>query len=129
MYKLLGMRHSKVYYGFDGATALVSAMLVFYLVCPACRQDGIVYPILPGGELDIVPCLLPVLLDKKRPLDRMDEDVLREVLDLLGAQHMENVVWESDFILSPACFLSSLTKSVPWIPRSSTIRFWRLIPV
>ena len=29
---------------------------------------------------------------------RMDEDVLREVLDLLGAQHMENVVWESDFI-------------------------------
>ncbi len=27
MYKLLGMRHSKVYYGFDGATALTCAML------------------------------------------------------------------------------------------------------
>lgn len=27
MYTLLGMRHSKVYYGFDGATALTSAML------------------------------------------------------------------------------------------------------
>ena len=27
MYRLLGMRHSKVYYCFDGATALVSAML------------------------------------------------------------------------------------------------------
>lgn len=27
MYKRLGMRHSKVYYGFDGATALTSAML------------------------------------------------------------------------------------------------------
>ena len=214
MYKLLGMRHSKVYYGFDGATALVSAMLnVKYMFGESTRYESSLYSLeersgdiclyqcnaaLPFGYVAPVGFDLPegdaytgisrqnrmvedlgiqgtlfVKEDRKQAGDnikfssgqdgiyyailtaggtnkikytggrageenfndlkkgsilylgylregdtitlsngdekdetprvtadvyRMDEDVLREVLDLLGAQHMENVVWESDFI-------------------------------
>ncbi len=214
MYRVLGMRHSKVYYGFDGATALTSALLnvnymfgesekyenglyaleassgdVYLYRCNAVLPFGYVAP--PGfdltdayqdngirvqnkmiSDLGIRKPLFSQVSKKQSGDDvvftadkdgyyygmltasgtgkvmylggstesqtysdlkngsilylgyleegqkitlangnekdatrkvsanvyRMNEDVLWEALDLLSAQHMENVVWESDFI-------------------------------
>lgn len=47
MYQRLGMRHSKVYYGFDGATALVSAMLnVNYMFGESEKYENSLYTLL-----------------------------------------------------------------------------------
>lgn len=44
LYKRLGMRHSKVYYGFDGATALTSAMLnVKYMFGESEKYENALY--------------------------------------------------------------------------------------
>jgi len=214
MYRLLGMRHSKVYYGFDGATALTSAMLnvgymfgesdgyenslytlleqsgdiylyqcnarlPFGYVAPvgfdlpeaevgngirvqnrmirdlgiqgtlfhkedrkqagdnvefAAKEDGIYYAVLTAsgtskvkytggsieeenfndlkngsilylGFLEEGQCIILENGDEKdttpkvsADVYRMDEKVLGEALELLSARHMEQIVWESDFL-------------------------------
>ncbi len=47
MYKRLGMRHSKVYYGYDGATALTAAMLnVNYMFGESDKYENALYTLL-----------------------------------------------------------------------------------
>lgn len=47
MYKRLGMRHSKVYYGFDGATALTGALLnVNYMFGETDKDENSLYELL-----------------------------------------------------------------------------------
>lgn len=65
-YEKLGMRHSKVYYGYDGATAFTSALLnVDYmfgdteeaLQNEACLEDGRLYtPIAESGDITLYQC-------------------------------------------------------------------------
>ncbi len=63
MYKRLGMRHSKVYYGFDGATLLTSAMLnVNYMYGKDAREEGPLFEHLAdSGEISLYRslCTLP----------------------------------------------------------------------
>ena len=63
MYQRLGMRHSKVYYGFDGATALVSAMLnVNYMFGESEKYENSLYTLLgQSGDVFLYQCnaLLP----------------------------------------------------------------------
>ena len=63
MYQRLGMRHSKVYYGFDGATALVSAMLnVDYMFGESEKYENSLYTLLgQSGDVFLYQCnaLLP----------------------------------------------------------------------
>lgn len=58
MYKMLGMRHSKVYYGFDGATALVSAMLnVNYMFGESEKYENGLYTLLSkSGDIYLYEC-------------------------------------------------------------------------
>lgn len=53
MYRLLGMQHSKVFYGFDGATALTSAMLnVNYMFAGSDKYENGLYTLLAkSGEV------------------------------------------------------------------------------
>ena len=65
-YEKLGMRHSKVYYGFDGATALMSALLnVDYmfgdtedaLQNEAClTQEKLYTPVMESGDITLYEC-------------------------------------------------------------------------
>ncbi len=51
LYKKLGMRHSKVYYGFDGATAFVSALLnVDYMFGESDKYANGLYEIVNNSE-------------------------------------------------------------------------------
>ncbi|MCI8544352.1 MAG: YfhO family protein [Lachnospiraceae bacterium] len=58
MYKRLGMRHSKVYYGFDGATALTSAMLnVRYMFGESADYENGLYSLLThSGDIYLYQC-------------------------------------------------------------------------
>ena len=58
MYKMLGMRHSKVYYGFDGATALISAMLnVNYMFGESEKYENGLYTLLSkSGDIYLYEC-------------------------------------------------------------------------
>lgn len=58
MYRLLGMRHSKVYYCFDGATALVSAMLnINYMFGESEKYENSLYTLLDrSGEVCLYEC-------------------------------------------------------------------------
>ncbi|MCI9336268.1 MAG: YfhO family protein [Lachnospiraceae bacterium] len=58
MYKRLGMRHSKVYYGFDGATALTSAMLnVRYMFGESPDyENGLYTMIAQSGDICLYEC-------------------------------------------------------------------------
>lgn len=58
MYKLLGMRHSKVYYGFDGATALTSAMLnVKYMFAESEKYENALYTLIgQSGDIFLYKC-------------------------------------------------------------------------
>lgn len=58
MYKMLGMRHSKVYYGFDGATALISAMLnVNYMFGESEKYENALYTLLTkSGDIYLYEC-------------------------------------------------------------------------
>lgn len=58
MYKRLGMRHSKVYYGFDGATALTSAMLnVNYMFGESGDYENGLYPLVgQSGDIFLYRC-------------------------------------------------------------------------
>ncbi len=53
MYKKLGMRHSKVYYGFDGATAFTAALLnVQYMLGESALYESSLYELLEkSGEI------------------------------------------------------------------------------
>ncbi len=58
MYKRLGMRHSKVYYGFDGATALTSAMLnVRYMFGESEKYENGLYALeTQSGDIFLYKC-------------------------------------------------------------------------
>lgn len=58
MYRLLGMRHSKVYYCFDGATALVSALLnVNYMFGGSEKYENALYTLLNrSGDVYLYEC-------------------------------------------------------------------------
>ncbi len=58
MYKRLGMRHSKVYYGFDGATALTSAMLnVKYMFAETEKYESSLFTLLEkSGDICLYEC-------------------------------------------------------------------------
>ncbi len=58
MYKRLGMRHSKVYYGFDGATALTSAMLnVNYMFGESEKYENALYSLIgQSGDIFLYQC-------------------------------------------------------------------------
>ena len=58
MYRMLGMRHSKVYYCFDGATALVSAMLnVNYMFGESEKYENSLYTLLGhSGDVWLYEC-------------------------------------------------------------------------
>ena len=58
MYKRLGMRHSKVYYGFDGATALTSAMLnVNYMFGESEKYENDLYSLIGrSGDIFLYQC-------------------------------------------------------------------------
>lgn len=58
MYRLLGMRHSKVFYCFDGATALVSAMLnVNYMFGGSDKYGNALYePLGHSGDVYLYGC-------------------------------------------------------------------------
>ena len=58
LYKKLGMRHSKVYYGFDGATALTSAMLnVSYMFGESDKYENGLYTLLEqSGDIYLYQC-------------------------------------------------------------------------
>lgn len=58
MYKRLGMRHSKVYYGFDGATALTSAMLnVKYMFGESADYENGLYTLIGhSGDIFLYQC-------------------------------------------------------------------------
>ncbi|MCM1225644.1 MAG: YfhO family protein, partial [Lachnospiraceae bacterium] len=58
MYKMLGMRHSKVYYGFDGATALIGAMLnVNYMFGESEKYENGLYTLLTkSGDICLYEC-------------------------------------------------------------------------
>ena len=58
MYKRLGMRHSKVYYGFDGATALTSAMLnVKYMFAETPDYENGLYTLVgQSGDVCLYRC-------------------------------------------------------------------------
>ncbi|MCR2046947.1 YfhO family protein [Acetatifactor muris] len=58
MYKRLGMRHSKVYYGFDGATALTSAMLnVKYMFGESEKYENGLYTLAgQSGDICLYQC-------------------------------------------------------------------------
>ena len=58
MYKLLGMRHSKVYYAFDGATALSSALLnVNYMYGTSEHYENGMYELIgQSGEVYLYEC-------------------------------------------------------------------------
>ncbi len=58
MYRRLGMRHSKVYYCFDGATALVSAMLnVNYMFGESEKYENSMYRLLGhSGDVYLYEC-------------------------------------------------------------------------
>ena len=58
MYKRLGMRHSKVYYGFDGATALTSAMLnVRYMFGESPDyENGLYTMVAQSGDICLYEC-------------------------------------------------------------------------
>ena len=58
MYKRLGMRHSKVYYGFDGATALTSAMLnVSYMFGESEKYENPLYTLIgQSGDVFLYQC-------------------------------------------------------------------------
>lgn len=58
MYERLGMRHSKVYYGFDGATALTSAMLnVAYMFGESADYENGLYTLIGhSGDIFLYQC-------------------------------------------------------------------------
>ena len=58
LYKKLGMRHSKVYYGFDGATAFVSALLnVDYMFGGSDKYENGLYEIVNNsGDVYLYHC-------------------------------------------------------------------------
>ena len=58
MYRLLGMRHSKVYYSFDGATALTSAMLnVKYMFGESEKYENGLYTLWgQSGDIYLYQC-------------------------------------------------------------------------
>ena len=58
LYKRLGMRHSKVYYGFDGATALTSAMLnVNYMFGESEKYENSLYTLIgQSGDIYLYQC-------------------------------------------------------------------------
>ena len=58
MYKKLGMRHSKVYYGFDGATALTSAMLnVKYMFGESEKYENSLYTLIDQSrDISLYQC-------------------------------------------------------------------------
>ncbi|HBA51277.1 MAG TPA: hypothetical protein DCZ91_26460 [Lachnospiraceae bacterium] len=58
LYKRLGMRHSKVYYGFDGATALTSAMLnVNYMFGESEKYENALYSLIgQSGDIFLYQC-------------------------------------------------------------------------
>lgn len=58
MYRLLGMRHSKVYYAFDGATALMSAMLnVNYMFGGSDKYENTLYTLCGrSGDVYLYEC-------------------------------------------------------------------------
>lgn len=58
LYKRLGMRHSKVYYAFDGATALISAMLnVNYMFGASEKYENGLYTLIgQSGEVYLYQC-------------------------------------------------------------------------
>ncbi len=58
LYKKLGMRHSKVYYGFDGATAFVSALLnVDYMFGESDKYENGMYEIVNNsGDVYLYHC-------------------------------------------------------------------------
>jgi len=58
MYQMLGMRHSKVYYCFDGATALVSAMLnVNYMFGESDKYENGLYTLIgQSGDIYLYQC-------------------------------------------------------------------------
>lgn len=58
MYRKLGMRHSKVYYGFDGATALTSAMLnVNYMFGESEKYENSLYTLIDqSGDIYLYQC-------------------------------------------------------------------------
>lgn len=58
LYKRLGMRHSKVYYGFDGATALTSALLnVHYMFGESEKYENALYTLLDkSGDIFLYQC-------------------------------------------------------------------------
>ncbi|MCI9143306.1 MAG: YfhO family protein, partial [Lachnospiraceae bacterium] len=58
LYKKLGMRHSKVYYGFDGATALTSAMLnVKYMFGESEKYENSLYTLIDQSrDISLYQC-------------------------------------------------------------------------
>ena len=58
LYKTLGMRHSKVYYGYDGATAFVAALLnVDYMFGESDKYESSLYETVAGsGEIYLYRC-------------------------------------------------------------------------
>ena len=58
LYKRLGMRHSKVYYGFDGATAFTSALLnVNYMFGESEKYENSLYTLLEkSGDVCLYQC-------------------------------------------------------------------------
>lgn len=58
MYRILGMRHSKVYYAFDGATALVSALLnVNYMFGGSDKYENTLYTLCgSSGDVYLYEC-------------------------------------------------------------------------
>lgn len=58
MYKRLGMRHSKVYYSFDGATAFTSALLnIKYMFGESAAYESSLYTLLEqSGDISLYRC-------------------------------------------------------------------------
>lgn len=58
MYRELGMRHSKVFYSFDGATALTSALLnVKYMFADSADYENSLYSLVTGsGDIYLYAC-------------------------------------------------------------------------
>lgn len=85
LYKRLGMRHSKVYYGFDGATALTSAMLnVNYMFGESEKYENSLYTLIgQSGEVYLYQCnaVLPFGYVAPTGYD-LDEDATKQGLRL-----------------------------------------------
>lgn len=71
MYRLFGMRHSKVYYGFDGATALTSALLnVHYMFGESEKYENDLYALeAQSGDIYLYRCTRTLPFGYVAPLE------------------------------------------------------------